>query len=441
MLTGTRPSDPAAAGAARCRAHPRCGRRSPRSATPIPRLDPPPPARPWVCWTSRRWPGPLRRWGDVEVLTHIPPPGDGRHQLRVEPPDELPTRPAVATLPASAIRPSGAPGPGGSGSGADGSGADQGAGQAFADGVPSGQRGTTARRALVGVAVIAAVAVVVGIAWWVAGDVGDRPDLGPSTAVSTGAPTTPRGHGTPARPGRPSRSRPRRPPSPTASATTSSGSVDVGTVVIRVGQPCLFSDVGIREETVGGDPVVCVRRADGKLCVGRTAALTLCRPPRVRGPSAGAVGSVRGAQLVAAPLLERRELGEGGLEVAPPLLQVGPTVVDLRQHVLELAAPAPGGRRRGRRSCGSPSSGKPSRRPRRTRPRRVRSRRWVDAGRAPAPRRDQAQLLVVAHRSVGHPELLRDLRDRPGAVGRGRRGGGTGWHTGQYCFTLTSTSR
>ncbi len=43
----------------------------------------------------------------------------------------------------------------------------------------------------------------------------------------------------------------------------SPGSVQVGTVVSRVGQPCEFSDVGLAETTTGGEDVICSRRSDG----------------------------------------------------------------------------------------------------------------------------------------------------------------------------------
>jgi serine/threonine-protein kinase len=45
----------------------------------------------------------------------------------------------------------------------------------------------------------------------------------------------------------------------------------VGTVVVTPGQPCQFSDVGIREETVDGVPVVCQRRTDGSYAWDRPA--------------------------------------------------------------------------------------------------------------------------------------------------------------------------
>ena len=52
-------------------------------------------------------------------------------------------------------------------------------------------------------------------------------------------------------------------PMPTSTPSATQGSVGVGTVVVSVGQPCQFNDVGVREETVAGEPVVCQRRPDG----------------------------------------------------------------------------------------------------------------------------------------------------------------------------------
>jgi serine/threonine-protein kinase len=52
-------------------------------------------------------------------------------------------------------------------------------------------------------------------------------------------------------------------PSESAESTTSTGSVEVGTVVTRVGQPCQFSDVGLRETTSDGVEVICQQGDDG----------------------------------------------------------------------------------------------------------------------------------------------------------------------------------
>ncbi len=251
MLTGIRPSDPAATRrpdavptalwdvvTALCDPDPAARPASARDALALLEL-------PSLAWSAEAM-------GDVEVLTHVQPPGDGRPQLRVEPPDELPTRPAatprlpVPTLtpgPAGDGTPSGTPSSQAASSGASGT--------ADSSDVPS----TTVRRTIVSLAVLTVVAAVAGLAWWAGRDAPDRADQGRPPSMS-GVPTTP-GPSPSSSPG----STPSATPSPSPSAT--SGSVDVGTVVIRVGQPCLFSDVGIREETVGGDAVICVRRTDG----------------------------------------------------------------------------------------------------------------------------------------------------------------------------------
>ncbi|GGB84144.1 serine/threonine-protein kinase [Knoellia flava] len=52
-------------------------------------------------------------------------------------------------------------------------------------------------------------------------------------------------------------------PTPRPSPSTARGSVGVGTVVVSAGQPCSFTQVGVREQTVDGVDVVCSRRDDG----------------------------------------------------------------------------------------------------------------------------------------------------------------------------------
>ncbi len=52
-------------------------------------------------------------------------------------------------------------------------------------------------------------------------------------------------------------------PSSTTSSSSTTGSLEVGTVVTRVGQPCGFTDVGLRETTTGGTEVVCRQGDDG----------------------------------------------------------------------------------------------------------------------------------------------------------------------------------
>ena len=50
---------------------------------------------------------------------------------------------------------------------------------------------------------------------------------------------------------------------PTQTSSATGGTIRVGTVVVRVGQPCSFAEVGVRETTVGGEPVLCRRGVDG----------------------------------------------------------------------------------------------------------------------------------------------------------------------------------
>lgn len=71
-----------------------------------------------------------------------------------------------------------------------------------------------------------------------------------STTSATGPATTS------TTPSTPTSSTPAPPPSTT-------GSVGFGTVVTSVGQSCEATEVGLREETVGGTPVVCTRRSNG----------------------------------------------------------------------------------------------------------------------------------------------------------------------------------
>ncbi|WP_277452412.1 serine/threonine-protein kinase [Janibacter sp. DB-40] len=49
-----------------------------------------------------------------------------------------------------------------------------------------------------------------------------------------------------------------------SSPTSTTGSVEVGTVVSSVGQPCEFSDVGLRETTSDGVDVICQQADDGR---------------------------------------------------------------------------------------------------------------------------------------------------------------------------------
>jgi serine/threonine-protein kinase len=237
LLTGTRPSDPAA--------------QVLPAATPpalaaavIALSDADPAARP----ASARAAGdlladPSLTWrdgalGEVEVFTHVPALGDGRPQLRVEPVDDLPTRVSTPTV----VPPE---------SSGDASGGEE-AGEA-----PRRPRPTRSRRPLVVAAVAAVLVTGGGLAWWAVG-ADDTPEgsmtptsnpSGTPTSVPTATPTPTTGES---------------PATPSPTPSTSRGSVQVGTVVVSVGQECSFSDVGLREETLAGEPVVCRQRDDGR---------------------------------------------------------------------------------------------------------------------------------------------------------------------------------
>ena len=212
--------------------------------------------------------------GDVEVLRHVPEAAPGVAQLTAPP--EVPTRGAGATAgrtgddDATRIRAAGPfptrtptppprpgtapetlpPGPT--------TGPSSGRPTPQTTQVASTRSGTGPLSAAAAVTVLArAVGLVVWSPWSV--DPGTSPTRPPATSSSAPVPTS-----------RASRTTtPTAPPS--APAPTPLGSVGVGTVVVAPGQPCQFSDVGIREETVDGVPVVCQRRTDGSYAWDRPA--------------------------------------------------------------------------------------------------------------------------------------------------------------------------
>lgn len=101
-------------------------------------------------------------------------------------------------------------------------------------------------------AAVGAVAVAAAATWALWPD--DDPSAGDTTTTSsssTPASTTS------------SNSPTNSSPSGTSEPTRTTGSVEVGTVVSRVGQPCGFSDVGLRETTSGGVEVICQQADDG----------------------------------------------------------------------------------------------------------------------------------------------------------------------------------
>ncbi|WEV79684.1 serine/threonine-protein kinase [Janibacter cremeus] len=106
-----------------------------------------------------------------------------------------------------------------------------------------------------GAVTVAVVLVAVVLAWT---SLTDRDPGGGDTATSPPASSSPSTDGpSPSS----SSSSPAEQPEPTPTSTT--GSVEVGTVVGRVGQPCEFSDVGLRETTSDGVEVVCQQADDG----------------------------------------------------------------------------------------------------------------------------------------------------------------------------------
>jgi serine/threonine-protein kinase len=203
--------------------------------------------------------------GDVEVLRHVPQPPAGTSQLTAAPPeDEVtvapqpgPSRPQAVTLGAAGAtsddattrrrpvatppvgdHPGAAPEPWAASSSASDSAPRKGIGPIVA-------------------AALAVVAIVVGVLVWSpwsgdetpAGTPNPSPPGTPSTTTSSSSsPSTTSSSST----------------TPTPSTTTTRASVGVGTVVTRVGQTCEFSDVGVRETTTDGVPVVCMRGDDGR---------------------------------------------------------------------------------------------------------------------------------------------------------------------------------
>ncbi len=113
------------------------------------------------------------------------------------------------------------------------------------------------RRRIVPVAV--AASAVVGVALWSVWPHepgGAQVDPTPPP-VSTFGPTGSPSSASEASPTTTSESR------PTQTSSATGGTIRVGTVVVRVGQPCSFAEVGVRETTVGGEPVLCRRGVGG----------------------------------------------------------------------------------------------------------------------------------------------------------------------------------
>ena len=105
-----------------------------------------------------------------------------------------------------------------------------------------------------GVAAVSALVVAGVLAWspWSGGD-GRGGDTATSSSTSSPSSST----------SAPSSSSSTSSTSPSSEPTRTTGSVEVGTVVTRVGQPCEFSDVGLRERTTDGVEVICRQADDG----------------------------------------------------------------------------------------------------------------------------------------------------------------------------------
>lgn len=197
-------------------------------------LAPDPAERPGAPTAIERLGGPALAWtacaaGDVEVLRQI----EGEDDHPVDDP----------TVVATALDPDvgGGPAPADTSPRVVGPVVDEG----VADDQPSGSRPRRVALAAVLALVLVGVAAL-AIAWssgW-----GSDPGGGDGT-TEPGASSSPAS----------STSSSSSAPSP----TSSSGSVSVGTVVSEVGQPCEFSDVGLREETTDGVAVVCRLGDDG----------------------------------------------------------------------------------------------------------------------------------------------------------------------------------
>ncbi|KGN36886.1 serine/threonine-protein kinase [Knoellia subterranea] len=200
------------------------------------RVDPQ--ARPQTAAEAlRRLEGPELVWrpgamGEVEVLRHVPEPRDGLHQVNARADDVTHVRPGAvpeavdepapeAPTPVQdrPVRPNTPTSPG-----------------------SPNRRGLTVL--FVAMVLLALAAGVVVWSPW-SSDTGN-----PRTPATTPAGTSGTSNGSES-------------PTTAPTPTSSQGSVGVGTVVVSVGQPCQFSDVGVREETVTGDAVVCQRRTDG----------------------------------------------------------------------------------------------------------------------------------------------------------------------------------
>ncbi len=170
--------------------------------------------------------------GEVEVLRHVPEPGAGVAQLSARPDDVTRVRPAPSPrLP----KPVPTPKPM----------------QDRAVQTKAPLRSTGRALLLMALVIVATVVgIVVWSPWSSDGDGPTTPDQPPSSTPTVTSPS--------ASPSASSTNQQSSSPTPTPPP----GSVGVGTVVVAPGQPCQFSDVGMREKTIGGIEVLCQLRGD-----------------------------------------------------------------------------------------------------------------------------------------------------------------------------------
>lgn len=195
----------------------------------------------------RRLDAPILRWrpeamGEVEVLRHVPEPAAGIEQISARPDDATRFRlPIAGSSPIATLTRTTAP---------------EASPSPASNPLSDKATGVPHPRSSVGVpvlvAVLAVLAVVAGMVIWSPWSADGEHRRTPSTTPSATQPTSGVTSSPPATP----------PPTTVPLTPTPRGSVGVGTVVVAPGQPCQFSDVGVREETVDGVSVVCQRRAN-----------------------------------------------------------------------------------------------------------------------------------------------------------------------------------
>ncbi len=198
--------------------------------------------------------------GDVEVLRQVEPPAEGRVQLTAgeqtppwqvpgdtqrDDPDGAPTTPRQRTP--HDTEPDAA---------------------AAESAQPASTGPAPARSKAVAALAVTLAALGALVLWSPWSGAGETPTTPPATTgvhsqpntpgVATNSPSTPRPSGSTSAATGHATSEPA-----TTTPGPSPGTVRVGPVVSRVGQPCEFSDVGLTSTTTGGEDVECSRRSDG----------------------------------------------------------------------------------------------------------------------------------------------------------------------------------